>query len=221
MGFQSSSIDIVGLLLVSLLLCLNCICTIACPFATEGVENPHKNGGEGSSYGSVSMEHRFLQADGTSTFTGPVSQAVAFAGNDIINILRRNENMGPKFVRLTFHDCVGGKCDGCVNMGNPDNAGLDIPINLLKPIAAAYANRLTRADVWALAGITSLNFLGATPSLPFQFYGRETCNNALVGDTSIVMPGAHMTTAELLAFFQKNFGFNSDETVAIMGVHTL
>ena len=31
-------------------------------------------------------------------------------------------NLAAKFVRHGFHDCVGG-CDGCVDMGNDDNAG--------------------------------------------------------------------------------------------------
>ena len=26
-------------------------------------------------------------------------------------------------VRLSFHDCAGKGCDGCINMDNPDNAG--------------------------------------------------------------------------------------------------
>lgn len=39
-------------------------------------------------------------------------------------------NLAPKFVRLGFHDCVPdalfqGGCDGCVDLSNPDNAGLD------------------------------------------------------------------------------------------------
>ena len=26
-------------------------------------------------------------------------------------------------LRLAFHDCVGKRCDGCINMRNEDNAG--------------------------------------------------------------------------------------------------
>ena len=26
-------------------------------------------------------------------------------------------------VRLAFHDCVGDRCDGCINNNNPENAG--------------------------------------------------------------------------------------------------
>lgn len=28
-------------------------------------------------------------------------------------------------IRLAFHDCVGDKCDGCINMDLDDNAGRD------------------------------------------------------------------------------------------------
>ena len=27
-------------------------------------------------------------------------------------------------VRLSFHDCVGDSCDGCINNQNPENAGV-------------------------------------------------------------------------------------------------
>ena len=36
--------------------------------------------------------------------------------DDIRDLLRgRDNNLGPKFVRLGFHMCVGGSCDGCVS----------------------------------------------------------------------------------------------------------
>jgi hypothetical protein len=35
------------------------------------------------------------------------------------------------------------------------------------------------------------------------------------------IPGANTNTHELFTFFQKNFGFNQRQTVAIMGAHTL
>lgn len=40
----------------------------------------------------------------------------------------------PKFLRLGFHDCVGG-CDGCVDMNNPDNAGL---LEAIEHLATLY-----------------------------------------------------------------------------------
>ena len=60
-------------------------------------------------------------------------------------------------MRLGFHDCVGGGCDGCVDLSSPDNAGLDLPINALpspscnKTMKAQNWGSVGRADIWALA----------------------------------------------------------------------
>lgn len=35
----------------------------------------------------------------------------------IEQLIDGNQDLGPKFVRLTFHACVGG-CNGCVDMAN-------------------------------------------------------------------------------------------------------
>ena len=35
-----------------------------------------------------------------------------------------NRRMLGGLVRLSFHDCVGERCDGCINNQNPENAGL-------------------------------------------------------------------------------------------------
>ena len=60
----------------------------------------------------------------------------------------------PAMVRLTFHDCVGG-CDGCLNVNDPDNAGLE---DLVADLEAVYQSEnlgsiISRADMWALLGI--------------------------------------------------------------------
>ncbi|XP_013412179.1 putative ascorbate peroxidase [Lingula anatina] len=57
-------------------------------------------------------------------------------------------------VRLGFHDCVGG-CDGCINLNNPDNAGLDTTFNALNDLYARERidQIMSRADFFALAGI--------------------------------------------------------------------
>ena len=56
---------------------------------------------------------------------------------------------------LAFHDCVSTKCDGCLNMDNPDNAGLQRAIDSLEVARTTYIDEgisMTRADLWALAG---------------------------------------------------------------------
>ena len=35
--------------------------------------------------------------------------------------------------RLSFHDCVGG-CNGCLNVDNPDNKGLEDLVQLLDKV---------------------------------------------------------------------------------------
>ena len=60
----------------------------------------------------------------------------------------------PAMVRLTFHDCVGG-CDGCLNVNDPDNAGLE---DLVADLEAVYQSEglssvISRADMWALLGV--------------------------------------------------------------------
>jgi hypothetical protein len=84
-----------------------------------------------------------------------VEEAVAAAENNIWDLLRRDQPLGPKFVRLGFHDCVRG-CDGCVDLSNPNNGGLDLPIAALEMIVADHENLsigFSRADIWAFAAL--------------------------------------------------------------------
>jgi hypothetical protein len=50
--------------------------------------------------------------------------------------------------RLGFHDCVGG-CDGCVNMTNPNNQGLEEAISGIYPAVKKFKEKYSRADTWA------------------------------------------------------------------------
>jgi Peroxidase len=43
--------------------------------------------------------------------------AIPLVKADIKALIDANPALAPKFVRLTFHDCVGG-CNGCVDMTN-------------------------------------------------------------------------------------------------------
>ncbi len=53
-----------------------------------------------------------------------------------------------------FHDCVSTKCDGCVNLANPDNGGLEEPIDALESIympdgeESDHSEAMSRADFW-------------------------------------------------------------------------
>ena len=160
-----------------------------------------------------------------------ISQALADAKADIKAIL--TGPMAAKFVRLAFHDCIGG-CNGCVDTSNPENFGLDIPMNALAPIVAKYESVLSRADIWVLAAFTAAEKTQPNPGVfvitldpvqyvPFdmQYVGRPVCDGPANRGPSVQIPSAHFHTAQLLDYFQTNFGFSSRETVAIMGAHTL
>ena len=63
-------------------------------------------------------------------------------------------------------------------MTNPDNLGLEVPIEAFIPIVLKYATAqrgLSRADIWALAGLTGAEISQSrSPILnfPLQFIGR-------------------------------------------------
>jgi len=176
-------------------------------------------------------------------------QAVENARESIVNVTnvfwRANRtNLSAKFLRLAFHDAIGGM-DGCVDLSRVDNFGLDIPINALKPTVTQYAtpeSGLSRADIWALAGLTGVEISQPTnkPSLkfPLQFIGRTDCDdpttNRICRDENSHpvecaynrgphrdFPSPHLNTVELLHFFHATFGFSARQTVVIMGAHTI
>jgi len=138
-------------------------------------------------------------------------------------------------VRLAFHDCVGG-CNGCLNVDNPDNAGLE---DLVGNLETAYTDNslsalVSRADFWAYAGIYAVKEAIASTNagcdsedctvsdidLTFQT-GRVDCATAPYTDADVQLPGPHLTYAELTSFYYSRFGMTAEEAVAIMGAHTL
>ena len=175
---------------------------------------------------------RILQTD--------IADAITSAVSEINDIIDNRITIAPTFVRLGFHDCVGG-CDGCVDMTNPDNAGLEDAINALSSVVSnpQYTEAgLSRADLWALAAITGANYAKPDTSFFFEpaYYGRTNCedvglpcldaNNNEVSCTATTgphrdLPSADLDTEDVLDFFNDNFDFTDDETVALMGAHSI
>ena len=56
------------------------------------------------------------------------ADCAGLTSSEVSQVLRKTRRVvgsaKPAMVRLTFHDCVGG-CDGCLNLEDPDNAGLE------------------------------------------------------------------------------------------------
>jgi len=157
---------------------------------------------------------------------------------DTIKKKLRSVVRGPSLatvLRLSFHDCVGG-CNGCLNVDNADNAGLaDIVADLDTVYTEnGYDSVLSRADFWALAGIYAvdkaivLNNADCEEDecqvpdsgLVFQ-WGRVDCATAPYTDVDVGLPSATLDHANVMSFFATEFGFDANETVALLGAHTL
>jgi Peroxidase len=152
-----------------------------------------------------------------------VEEAIHTATAMITQIVTADPPMGAKCIRLSFHDCVGGICDGCVELASPSNFGLKAPIDALDPVVQISAPYLTPGDVWALCGLVSARVSQVTTSIefPLQFVGRPHCDGGdTTGGPHRVLPSAHFTTNKVVTFFAREFGFTESDTVAILGAHS-
>ena len=147
---------------------------------------------------------------------------------DIVQLIDYTDrDLLPQCLRLSFHDCIDG-CDGCIDMTEFDNRGLEDPINLLFPLVQKYKHTFTRADVWAYCAVVAAD-MAVVDNRPeeLHFYmhyvGRKDCEGADekgFGGPPVVMYEPHLTTHEMIEFFYKRFGFDRYETAVIMGGHS-
>jgi len=141
----------------------------------------------------------------------------------------------PTAVRLAFHDCVGG-CDGCLNVDDEDNAGLGDLVDLLEDayVSNGLSSLLSRADYWAYASIYAIGKTienansdcdsddCAVPDPGFNFqYGRVDCDTAPDTTANVGHPSTNLDYDGVMNYFATEFGFNENETTALMGAHTL
>ncbi|KAF6034678.1 APX2 [Bugula neritina] len=128
------------------------------------------------------------------------------------------------FIRLAFHDCVGG-CDGCLNIRNPSNAGLNFyktPLDLM--YKEFIFPMMSRADWYALAGYTAVEVAAKQTSCtgrvcvpPMNFkWGRKDCLNE--SRLFRQFPGSNSDPRETI---RRTFRMNLLEITALMGAHTL
>jgi Peroxidase len=197
-----------------LLLALLLAAAQACPYLAREQEKQ----------GSMAMPNQNIRrAQAVLSKPTGVDEAIQMATTMIKQIIVDNKGMGAKFVRLSFHDCVGG-CDGCVELASPSNFGLKAPIDVLAPVVQHNEQFLTTGDVWALAGLVASRVSQKGTTVPFalQFVGRPQCaGGATTAGPHRVLPSAHFSTKKVVDFFAKAFNFSPDETVAILGAHTL
>ena len=162
------------------------------------------------------------------------------AKSSIESLIEDEPQLSPKFVRLGFHDCVGG-CDGCVDLEEPDNNGLEVPIAALDSVVDEFiGSGMSRADIWALAALVGAEVAQpnnqAAINFPMMWVGRVDCentgNDCLDGNNNPVpcsavrgphrvLPPMDLNTTGVTHFFSQTFGFTPRETVALMGAHTI
>ena len=163
--------------------------------------------------------------------TGQLTYADFQAAKQVIDaaLTEDRRNRIPGFVRLIFHDCVGDACDGCVDLNNEENNGLAVHTQLLDGLYSAnsFASRgLSRADFYALASIQALVMATAGRDDTFDpasfKIGRRDCS-ASPGedDQNELFPGADLNYQQNIDFFATHFGMTAQETIAILGAHTL
>jgi len=125
--------------------------------------------------------------------------------------------------RFLFFGCSLTPCIAPIDLSNPENFGLQEPVDVLETIVSKYAaQNLTRADIWVLAGLTAAEVAQEGRAIAFDmtFTGRPSCDDPQGGPERI-FPSPHLTAQGVLDYFETTFDFSLQETVAIMGAHTL
>lgn len=152
-------------------------------------------------------------------------------GNNLpADVLVSGDTVGA-VVRLAFHDAAGFNqntqddfgIDGCVDLNNPDNNGLQDAIELLNIIHAPWCDVISRADFWVLAGYVAVEISAPNGfTLPAFRYGRTTNDNCVDADGAVSrLPAASHGMEEIDRVFVTAMGLTRADAVALLGAHTL
>ena len=57
--------------------------------------------------------------------SAPSHETILSVRSQVKTLVDNWPELGPKLVRLSFHDCVGG-CDGCIDLTDGNNWGLEV-----------------------------------------------------------------------------------------------
>lgn len=181
--------------------------------------------------------------------TATIKEVMKRARRKIELLIFDDDDLIGKFLRLVFHDCVGG-CDGCVDLTNPENNGLGKPIDILQPLADEFGPQgLTRTDIWMLSSLVAselaLPFENNDLLFPLDWIGRQTCESRFENVTSqstghcgfdfggnptkcsstrgphVDQPHGTSGTKSIMEFFDDEFGFTPQQVTAIMGAHSV
>lgn len=141
-------------------------------------------------------------------------------------------------IRLLFHDCVVTGCDGCVQMDNVENNGLDGIGRELDRVYNVQLNEsaMSRADFYALAAVVAIRVasenqdcrrIGLPPNCTKPVpemnivYGRKDCATSPNSLNDFGFPDAHRDLDHVMEIFREGLGMTERQVVAIIGAHTM
>lgn len=163
----------------------------------------------------------------TAGYTYIIKQAILAKFNSLPDHAAKSAFNGG-LTRLAFHDSTTylktsneGGPDGCLNLDDPDNAGLAHHVEMMEVLWQPFKNRISRADFWYLAAVTVVEHAGG-PSIPFR-YGRKDCTNETFARNNDKhrLPDAQRDWHYVQGFFGWACGFSDREITALMGAHVL
>ncbi|KAK8601054.1 hypothetical protein V6N12_050899 [Hibiscus sabdariffa] len=146
--------------------------------------------------------------------------------NAVLGVVFTDPTAPAAFLRLLFHDCQVQGCDASILLGNSEMAsGMNFGIRKLQTIhhikyklEAECPGQVSCADIIALAAKVSVALSGG-PNIQIPL-GRKDSTISSLQAADLNIPPPNITVDALLDIFTSK-GLNLEESVAIMGAHTL
>ncbi|MCL7049789.1 hypothetical protein MKW94_029181 [Papaver nudicaule] len=156
----------------------------------------------------------------------------ALVKNTLVPIFLTDPTAPAAFLRLLFHDCQVQGCDASILLDsegpNPVSEMVSSKnfmirhrksIGLIKSVLESKCpGKVSCADIIALAAKESIAFTGG-PKIQIPL-GRKDSTSGSYKQADISLPSAHVSVDEMLQIFEAQ-GMNLEESVAILGAHTL
>ncbi|EXB77043.1 Peroxidase 29 [Morus notabilis] len=183
-------------------------------------------------HGDINPDNIFI-LKGQRLFAKLVDVAESIVKTEILKTYLTDVSAAPAFVRLLFHDCQVQACDASIllyshestcksEMESSRNFGvkrLEVINHIKSILEITCPGQVSCADIIALAAKESVFITGGPKiKIPFGRKDSVTCSSSQLADTKL--PAAGIAVDELLRI-SKSFGMNLEESVAIIGAHTL
>lgn len=135
----------------------------------------------------------------------------------------------PKLLNISGYADIGGS-DGCIDLSDSGNNGLEEAINLLEPIRMNHPFQyedvgnitspeyLSKADIWVLAGNVMMEEAG---SYPLDYHLGRVDVEDCTGHGSRHVDAESKSSVEVAEVFVDRLGFTHREVVSLIGAHVL